>query len=834
MALPHKTVTLTAGRHLADIRCYRKAPGGDVSYAPLDLNQGFLESSLQPAFKPKDVEWSAFGIKCDWDNNSSLCSVTWGPNNWSLFYQDKQESLRELHVPNDGKKPVPTALRLPGAKIGTNIAAATGLSGGRASLLFFQGKDGLIRCCAIDDKRQSAGTSVVAVANVKGAPLTSIGACVDNDSVRVYFQDAQYSIQEASMNTEGEWTLAKEPLSKGNSACSLNIISGSSVADSHSDVRVYVQHSEGIVTEYRRTPRGWDSSELQTSIKPLKNASIVAVFAASQTYRAGVLWIGEDNRLYIIDYRSDAKRKQPQALVRLLLPGAEVEDRPEGTQRILGPAGDHGSAGAATIDDKIVTVPHYRPPKVVKTVRMSISAHVNSIKIVYDDGTDNGIGGRVAGAEKSFELVEGEYVTHVWYSGNGPECLRGVLFGTSNGRTSGWFGSGAGPYEVLNKDKHVLLDLRRITTDNRLNASLEADWAEFTPTSNTAKFEDRYNDLHNSFLQFQAALAKLKNSANDIEAVSTEAAAVSLIELVENVEILGEGESNMANAQVVYTTQRKKRNDETLVRCRQSVKDAQAQLEALAQELAPLAGALDTAGAKRREEGEELFRNLGKLKEDIAAYQTELTTLCEGLAKKERRWTAEKGEAQQAASVQMASLKKIMVENGVALTVPAENTPAACLTWLGTLDPEAVRDPIASPRVGELERTQSRIQHIESHIGFLQQNQKTLSAQVEQLGKLPVAAVIKTLRELIDGLHNVQPGKNVAIKDAIALMTLAQKLAALLGTIHDASKSETFAKVLVEVLGPLVENTQFKWSDPNGAHLLQVSKDIRKRGNSGE
>ncbi|GJE90555.1 hypothetical protein PsYK624_066970 [Phanerochaete sordida] len=821
MSLPSKSVTLTAGRHLADIRCYRRGLGGDILHAPLDLDQGFLESSVQQGFKPKDVGWSALGLKCEWDEDSSLCSVTWSATSWSLFYQDKQENLREILFQNDGVKPVPTPFRLPGVKAGTNIAAATGLGGGRPSLLFFQGKDGLIRYCAVDDKRQSAGTSVV-VANIKGAPLTSIGACVDNDAIRVYFQDTQYSIQEASMNTKGEWTLAKEPLSKGNSACSLNIISGSSGTDSRSDIRVYAQDLEGTVTEFKRTSRRWESAELRTSIKPLKTANIVAVFAVSQTYRAGVLWIGEDNRLYIVDYRSDARRKQPQALVRLIPPSTEPEAQPT-----KGAADGHvanGSAIAAVNSNINGAVPHYRPPKVIKDIRMSIAGHVDNIKIVYDDGKDNGVSYRATSGEQSFALAEGEYITHIWYSGSGPECLRGVLFGTSNGRTSGWFGSGYGPYGVLNKEKHVLLDLRRTTVENKLNAPLTADWVEFTPTSTTAKFEDQYTDLHNSFLQFQAALAKLKTRADDLEAVGTEAAAVALAELVEDVEILGDDEGNIANAQVVVTSQRQRRHDQALANCRKSVAGAQAQLEALALELAPLAGSLDTAGAARRGEGEELFRQLVKLKQEVEARQAELNALRTSLASNEKLWIDDNDKTKQAIPGQIADLTKVMVSKGVKATAPAETTPAAILTWLGSLDTEAVRDPMANPKVGELERTQSLVQYNDSQITFLRQNQKTLAAQVDQLGKLPLDTVIDALRKLIDSLHNVQPSKNVAIKDAIALMALAQKLAALLQTIREAERSQQFAGVLTKVLESLVENTQFKWSAPDGAHLLEVSR----------
>ncbi|EKM50867.1 uncharacterized protein PHACADRAFT_71889, partial [Phanerochaete carnosa HHB-10118-sp] len=138
-----KSVTLTTGRHLSDTRCYLKDSQGEVHEATLHLSEDFLESATRKGFKEPTVEWSSAGFALDCDEESSLCSVTWESNNRSIFYQDKQKTLREWRLV-DGKGWQKTGFEQQNVTIGTSVAVVSGTGDKQPIILFFQDQDGFV------------------------------------------------------------------------------------------------------------------------------------------------------------------------------------------------------------------------------------------------------------------------------------------------------------------------------------------------------------------------------------------------------------------------------------------------------------------------------------------------------------------------------------------------------------------------------------------------------------------------------------------------------------------------------------------------------------------
>lgn len=73
---------------------------------------------------------------------------------------------------------------------------------------------------------------------------------------------------------------------------------------------------------------------------------------------------------------------------------------------------------------------------------------VEGFKVRYENGDETEWRGQAVGTEVTFELDTGEYITHVWYAADEGAVQR-LLFGTTNGRRSQWFGSEHGHFWLL-------------------------------------------------------------------------------------------------------------------------------------------------------------------------------------------------------------------------------------------------------------------------------------------------------------------------------------------------------------------------------------------------
>ncbi|EKM50868.1 uncharacterized protein PHACADRAFT_103493 [Phanerochaete carnosa HHB-10118-sp] len=249
--------------------------------------------------------------------------------------------------------------------------------------------------------------------------------------------------------------------------------------------------------------------------------------------------------------------------------------------------------------DSTASVPDFKtsedyPQKVIMEVGMHVTWRVDGIKIVHKNDAETAKRGTSTKGEKVFLLDEGEYITHVWYAADAGS-VQGILFGTSNGRKSVWFGYEYGLYGLLIKDSHVLTDLRGASQDSQLN-DLVPSWVRYIPGGGITAFLALYDELVARWNEFQSSIAELKkqtvSSKASLDELTTyeQTIARGLAELVQDVEILRGMENEQSTAQVVVTSLREKYISNHLGACKEAARAAQTQFNNLALALAPISG----------------------------------------------------------------------------------------------------------------------------------------------------------------------------------------------------------------------------------------------------
>ncbi|GJE96131.1 hypothetical protein PsYK624_123240 [Phanerochaete sordida] len=492
-----------------------------------------------------------------------------------------------------------------------------------------------------------------------------------------------------------------------------------------------------------------------------------------------------------------------------------------------GHATDSASA-AADAATSTTAAAKYRPGKVIRRVCMHIKRGVEGLKVVYDNGQETAWRGLSTGDERTFELESDEYITHVWYAADGG-IVQGLLFGTSFGRESPWFGSQYGIFGLHKNDGSVLVDL-----EGPLNGgpdSLKPTWEAFSPMGDSIAHEAEFNTLLGEFGKFQAGVSELKGAVHGMTDLATEDTAEAFKVLVQNVEILRNQEDGIKGARVTANALRETYRTAHLSACRKSVETLLKLLEELSIKLKPMSGEFASAVEDRRQEGEALYKKLSSLLDKVKQYRQKLGTIADGLTSNQLFWFKEVEKTAATFAVDKTTFKQTMEAKGIPPLEPEDDyatTLWGLEAWRHKVNAKVAEDPTVHYIINSTMKSNSRAQFTRSQVDFLKATASRLGSLMKKLDDLSgrITQTLETLRSLIDGLGDHQPERNSAMKGAAQLLDLVKKSIHELETVKAADDSHVFAKPTHGVLGPLLQNSSFKWGSVKGQELLDVSKTL--------
>lgn len=862
MVMATKCVTLMPGASLGDVRAYMSSTKGTIFHAELGLTQDFLDSSLEPGFASRTTEWLATTEAGNFHTNSGLFSIAWNAHSWSLFYQDSAGALRE-YLWNNGTMER-TGFRQGGVLPGTSIAAATGLADGRSPLIFYQNTAGDICASPITKDRRNHDAYAADTPDVVRRGVrhhTAIGACVDRDqkTIRLYYQDDEGALRE-SKYAANDWSETKQSISDEN----YQIVSLAAVRDGRTGVRLYAQNEQGHIVEHKLSDGIWASHEIKTKVKPMSSANMVAIAAPyqQQDSRVGLLWIGEDHRLYIADCQVDNTWHEPKALLTFHLDTAKYGESAGITPFGGPPTSGTASALGATLDPPS-TLPNTharngvetsivplatsnggassteanravkaRPGKVIKRIIAYGKGRIEGFKVVYEDGNASAWRGKSAESEetRSFDLEVDEYITHVWYLAD-EVTIQGLLFGTSNGRRSPWLGSNSehGHFGLLQKKGSVLVDLEGNPLEGA--GSLKAVWENFSPTGKTTEFRMRYEILYKRFVQLKLAITNLSGTSSGMQDIDTQAVAKHFRVLVQDVEILSGLEDLQARGKVFANERRKSILQEQLILCGEDLKTLLKFLNDLLAKLRPLSGELHESVETCRLDGENLSKDFRKLMDDLEKHKETLNSAVKNLKREQEVWNRLVEEARDHLTRNKHTFGEIMAAKGLQASEPEDdyNLPRWGLhPWRGKIDPKAAlaHDFTLHHTISRVQNSDSQLQLHQSQVNFLQVNQALVEDLLKRLDELEISRTMQQLRDLINSLSDHDPKQSRELMEAVELLqTLRQGMDAL-EKAAAAKLACDFAKPIYNTLDALLKRRSFTWGEVNSKVLLDVSKEL--------
>lgn len=825
MAATTKCVTLMPGPSLGDMRAYMMSTTkGAIFHAELGLTQDFLDSSREPGFAPGVSEWKVATDGGKFHADSSLCSVAWGAHSWSLFYQDTAGALREYLYSNNRWEH--TGFCAGDVLPGTSIAAATASAGGRDPLIFYQNAAGHICASLITRDGTKQGESAARPRTILQREVrryTGLGACMnrDADTIYVYYQDTEGALRECK-GVSDSWNETKEPVCAATGTEALSI---AAVRDGDSGVRLYVQYEHGTIVEYRRSNRNWVSHNIETEVKPMPNASTAAISGPykQQDSRVGLLWIGEDYCLYLADCQGDSSWREPKALLAFHIDtarhGGLAGATPFDSEAEMSP---HGTGGRVETEGKAKT----RPGKVIKRVVVArgVKGRPDGFQIVYEDGDASAWRGKSSGQDTAFDLGSGEYITHVWYAAD-EGTVQGFLFGTTNGRQSQWFGHEYGHYGLLQKKGSVLVDLEGSPIDG--SGALNAVWEDIAQAGQTTTFQMRYKILYERFLKLRAAVAQLSDTSDGMKVVETRDAAERFELLVQDVEFLYDQEKGLKRAKVNVDNNREDRLQDQLVRCATDLEALLRLLGDLQAKLRPLSGEFDKGVERCQLDGDDLYTDFRQLLDDIEKYRQELNSMCGNFTRQEKLWTDWAKQVEDTFMKDKDKLEEIMATKGLeGLDVQYDHgLPQWGLrTWRARIDPKITQDSTLHHAIFNVQNSNSCLQLHLSQVNFFRINKDLVENLLGRLDKLAIGPTMKQLRDLIDGLHNQRPDRNIELQEAVNLLIAVGQAISALQKAAAAKVVKGFAEPLYSALHALHESKSFTWGKFDPKTLLDVSK----------
>lgn len=471
-----------------------------------------------------------------------------------------------------------------------------------------------------------------------------------------------------------------------------------------------------------------------------------------------------------------------------------------------------------------------RPPRTIVQITLSVSERVNGIKLVYENGQETAWRGTSSGEQHVFALNAGEYVTHVWYATD-RRSIEGILFGTSSGRKSPWYGQEYGLYGLLVNDGHVLDDLHG-PEDGQLTP-LMSEWVAYVPSGNIVQYQDRYATLTEEWNRFAASIAdwegQITSSRDGINDLGTEQAIEKLTELVESVEIYYQLETG----QLEVTATRTKLRQDILKRIRKSARDVQAAFAALVAVLAPMSGGLDSISASKRSDGEALLSRLTALSGELQMYLQDLDERSGQIRDEQRHWTEEGEQARTGFLQAKRSFDKNMASKGAkAADLTDKDAPLWGLReWCSSLKIGTIETAFENHLLSRVMKAAAQVQYDVSHGAFLQGSIQACADGKKEAGtlRLNLVRTVSELQSVIARLESLQPNGTATQQDTSELAALINGTVAALDAFEHIDTSQEFAEILVSVLRELLNNDNFKWNREEGDQLLKVSLDVYHR-----
>lgn len=467
-----------------------------------------------------------------------------------------------------------------------------------------------------------------------------------------------------------------------------------------------------------------------------------------------------------------------------------------------------------------------RPGKVIKRVSMCINGRIEGFRVVYEDGQASEWHGKSTEKETSFDLEADEYITHIWYAAD-EGTVQGLLFGTTNGRRSQWFGFEHGHFGLLHKRGSVLVDLGGSPLGGP--KALKAQWETFLPPGETTKFKTRYDILHKRFLELRHAVGQLSDTSDGMKSIDTQESAKRFEILVQDVELLHDQEATRAKARVTANARRQSLLEDQLVLCGEDLKTVLKLLGDLLAKLRPFSGEFDTAVQTCQLDGEKLYKDFAELLDDVEKYRQKLKSVSDGLALDEKFWAGQVAQSTDDLTKDSQTLTEIMTAKGLKtpeLEDDYESQQWGLHAWRAKIDEKATHDFTLHHAIASTQKSDSRLQFRRSQVAFLQISRDLLADLIKVLDALEIRATMQKLRDLIDGLHQHHPNQNTALKEAADLLQILKQAIAALEKAAAAKVASEFAKPVHGALDALLKNKSFVWGPVNSKVLLDVSKDL--------
>ncbi|KAF7369620.1 hypothetical protein MVEN_00292800 [Mycena venus] len=438
-----RTTTIAATATSNAIRVYTQSGDGDLREGCHDQdvnNIGRDQNSLLQA-----DGWFHGALHGSCDPGSTLCCITWGSGNFTIFYQTHDNVIHEMrhdgrdwHVSNFVQAAMP----------GTDMGEVHSQNGDRV-MFFFQDKEGFL-CYRRASNWQWDGS----VRLCKAASTTAITATTwsETKDIRVYYQDENNMGRECAGSFDGGWVVG------GGSPFASTKIRSSMAAISWPgpQIRVYMQDYSNSLIEWCWIPgSGWKRGGFTAPALP--DADIAAFYRTSRS--------GGFIHVYWTSYEKILHQK-------VWTESAAAGWLPETPIGYLSSSGAlAGSMSGNYFTDNDTGVDH----KIIRKVIVKSGSIVDGLQFQFADGTFTPWRGGKGGVQQEFALQDKEDITQVLVCSNGA-VIQKLSFITSNGRQSIWFGIDGQHPDVWEFEGKALAGFSG-TTGQYVNG-LQALWSE--------------------------------------------------------------------------------------------------------------------------------------------------------------------------------------------------------------------------------------------------------------------------------------------------------------------------------------------------------------------
>ncbi|GJE90527.1 hypothetical protein PsYK624_066670 [Phanerochaete sordida] len=585
MSLPTKSVTLAAASYPGGIRCYTKLIGGEVREASLELSDEALGKAMRDGnsnIVAATTGWTSSTLPFKVHPQSSLCTIAWDAHSQSVFYQDEAGKLCEQRLTEGKHWKLSKTFNAPKVTLGTNIASVASPRD-RKAMLIYQHENGSIYYHTVSNDRWDVAKELL---HTKVNGRTGIGATSwdDLEDIRVYVQSKKHNIRQYRKVSDGDWQVTEGVVTSTHDINDITAV-GWGPKDKR-EVRLYVQDEPGNIIEYKSEDNNkkvpFARGDFQQAA--VRNSDIIGFVRnvnAAPGFCVNLMWVDTNQAVQQCIY--NGKDWLPPAKIAYVDPLNMPGLWDKGPQ-----FDDHDIATA---------VKNAASRKYVSEIRIRAdNGGIYALALAYTDGDVTETHGR-AGKEQPtvFALSRGEDITTVWYRTD-QKGLAGLQFGTSQGRTTQWFGSGLGAFGRLDSGGHALIGFAGAVDEDYSNkiVGIRPIWSHVQPrrahedvAGKVASVEDVLSRVPAESAQIQQRAAGVQAAQSALEPATKDAMA-ALADLTESVEMLHGFEHAKTGAQVRATERRNRFVDEQLAVCDEDAKAVAARFKAVAERVAGL------------------------------------------------------------------------------------------------------------------------------------------------------------------------------------------------------------------------------------------------------